>query len=285
MKVDRQPAEGTRRRRAALMLFGFLLVGISGGVPLRAQEDNSENKFGWAYLNRFGRDFTKVFTAPARWDRGDFLTLAAVSGTGLILMALDEEIQDGVQSGRTEFSNSASSFFSLFGNGAALLGLSTVVYVAGEIRHDDGVRKTALLSVESLATTSLLVWTIKIVVGRARPYTGESSGSYRPFSLENSYWSFPSGHAAAAFSVATTIALQTKEVLIDIAAYSLATLAALSRVHDNNHWASDIFVGSAVGYFVGKMIVDLNRPGEKRKVSLGLQCFGGRKALALTIAF
>jgi hypothetical protein len=285
VKLNRQSAEQTRSRAGTFLLFVILLLGMFGGVPLRAQEDDGENRFGWSYLNRFGRDFTEVIKAPSRWDRGDLLTLAAVSGTGLVLMALDQEIQDDVQGRRAESSDSVSAFFTVFGNGAALLGLSTAVYVAGEIGHDDGLRKTALLSVESLATASLLVWTIKVIAGRARPYTGESSGSYHLFTLESDFWSFPTGHAAAAFSVATTIALQTRGVLIDIAAYGLATMAGLARIHDNKHWASDVFIGSALGYFVARKIVDLNRPGKKTNVSLEFQCFGGRQALTLGLAF
>jgi PAP2 superfamily len=260
-------------------------MGVQGAAPLRAEEDKGENRFGWAYLDRFGRDFTEVIKAPSKWDQGDLLMFAAVSGTGLALMALDQEIKDNVQSRRTESSDSASAFFSVFGNGAALLGLSAAIYAAGEIGHNDGFRKTALLSVESLATASLLVWTIKVIAGRARPYTGESSGSYHPFTFESDYMSLPSGHAAAAFSVATTIALQTRGVLIDIAAYGLAAMAGLSRIHDNKHWASDVFIGSALGYFVGRKIVELNRPGKESQVSLGFQCFGGRQALTLNIAF
>ena len=37
--------------------------------------------------------------------------------------------------------------------------------------------------------------------------------------------------------------------------YSIAGLSALSRIHDNAHWASDVFLGSAVGYFFGKALV------------------------------
>jgi len=42
-------------------------------------------------------------------------------------------------------------------------------------------------------------------------------------------------------------------------AYGLATLTALSRVNDNAHWASDVFVGSAIGYFTAKAIVRRHR--------------------------
>jgi membrane-associated phospholipid phosphatase len=283
--MDPQSAPGRKGRRAGILAIGILLYGMSGAVLGRAQESGGESRLDRAFFGRFGRDFTEVIAAPARWDRSDLLTLAAVSGTGLLLMTFDQEIRDWAQGRRTASSDKASSIMKLFGDGAVLLGLSAAIYATGEIGADDGLRKTALLSLESLATTSLLVWTTKVIVGRARPYAEESSCSFHPFSLKSSFWSLPSGHAAAAFSVATTIALQSRSIFVDVVAYTLASLAGLSRIHDNSHWASDVFIGSAVGYFVAKKIADLNRTGEKRIVSLGLQCSAGRQALTLNIAF
>ena len=285
MKLDRQSVAERSGRRAGILAIGVLLFGMAGGVPGLAQGAGGESRLNRAFFCRFGRDFTEVFTGPARWGRGDLLTLAAVSGTGLLLMSFDQEIQDWAQGRRTASSDKTSSLITHFGDGAILLGLSAAVYAAGEIGHSDGLRKTALLSLESLATASLLVWMTKIIVGRARPYTEESSHSFHPFALKSSLWSFPSGHSAAAFSVATTIALQSRSVFVDIVAYGLASLAGLSRVHDNTHWASDVFIGGAVGYFIAKKIADLNRPGEKRTVSLGFQSSRGRQALTLSIAF
>ena len=258
---------------------------MAGGMAGRAQEAGGESRFDRAFFGRFGRDFKAVITAPARWDRGDILTLAGVSGAGLLLMAFDQEIQDWAQARRTEFSDRASSFFTHFGDGGVLLGLSAAVYAAGELSHDDGLRKTALLWLESLATTSLLVWATKVIVGRARPYTDESSWSFHPFALKSSFWSFPSGHAAAAFSVATTIALQSRSVFVDVIAYSLASLAGFARIHDNVHWASDVFIGAAAGYFIARKIVGLNRPGAKSTVRLAFQSSGNRQALTLSVAF
>jgi hypothetical protein len=285
LNLDLQTAAERRCPRAGTLAIGVLLFGMFGVVAGGAQEAGGESRLNRAFFCRFGRDFTEVITAPAHWDRGDLLTLAAVSGSGLLLMAFDQEIQDWAQGGRTASSDKASSFITHFGDGAVLIGLSAAVYAAGEIGHDDGLRKIALLSLESLATASLLVWTIKVLVGRARPYTGESSHSFHPFALKSSLWSLPSGHAAAAFSVATTIALQSRSVFVDVVAYSLASLAGLSRIHDNTHWASDVFIGSLLGYIVAKKIADLNRPGVKKTVSLGFQCSGGRQALTLSIAF
>jgi membrane-associated phospholipid phosphatase len=266
------------------LLMAFLLA-TAGVTPGFAQEAASESRLDGAFLRRFGRDLAEVITGTARWDGGDFLTLAAVSGSGLFLMAFDQKIQDWTQARRDPDSDRVASFLDHFGNGAVLLGIGAAIYGAGEIGHDDGLRRAALLSVESLTAASLLVWAAKVVVGRARPYTDESSGSFHPFALKNSFWSFPSGHAAAAFAVATAIALQSSSGFVDVVAYSLAGLAGLSRIHENSHWASDVFIGSALGFFVAKKIAGLNRPGGRRTVGLQLRCSPGRQAVTLNLAF
>jgi membrane-associated phospholipid phosphatase len=273
------------RRRTGVLAIVFLTSAILAGVPARATETKEEDKLDRTFFVRFGRDFKDVVSSPARWDGRDFLTLAAVSGTGLLLFAFDQNIQDWAQDRRTAGSDRVASFFSFLGDGGVLIGLSASLYAAGEIGHNDGLRKTALLSLESLATASLILWTFKAIAGRARPYTGETSRSFHPFAFKNSYWSLPAGHAAASFSVATVIAERTKSPVVDILAYGLATLVGISRVQENKHWASDVFLGSALGYFVGKKICALNRRKDESMVSLGLDCAGGRRALTLSIAF
>lgn len=275
----------SRSRSLAVLMAGTMLFCLLGKGAGCSETDFAENKLNRAFFARFGRDFKGVVCAPLHWDNRDFLRFAAISGIGLLIYSFDQDIYDWVRENRSPSSEDASSAFSYFGNGGLLLGLAAVLYAAGEISQEDGWRKTALLSIESLATASILVWGMKAVSGRARPYAGESSHSFRPFSFKSRYWSMPSGHAAAAFAVATTIAEQSDEVALDILVYSLATIAGFSRIHDNKHWASDIFIGSAIGYFVGKKISDLNRPGAKQTVSFGFEFSRHSKALTLAIEF
>jgi membrane-associated phospholipid phosphatase len=274
------------RRRVAFLAIGLLIftVGVGSATPHNADR-GEDARLDRAFFVRFGRDFRDVIRSPAHWDGPDFITLAAVSGTGLLLFSFDQAIQDWAQEGRTPGSNKAASVFSFLGNGATLLGLNAIIYAVGELGNNVGLRRTALLSLESLATASAMVWTIKCIVGRARPATGESSRHFHPFSFKNSYWSFPSGHAIASFSVATTIAEQTESPLVDVLAYGLATLVAVSRIHENTHWASDVVIGSALGYFIGKKICDLNKQKGQSELQIGFDCAAGRRALTLSIAF
>lgn len=75
--------------------------------------------------------------------------------------------------------------------------------------------------------------------------------------------SFPSGHTATAFMLATMLHKeygQTRSPFYSIAGYSLATATALSRQLNNKHWFSDVLTGAGIGILsteLGYYLADL----------------------------
>jgi membrane-associated phospholipid phosphatase len=138
---------------------------------------------------------------------------------------------------------------------------------------------------ESWLTAGAFVLGMKAIIGRARPYADLGSHHFKPFSFTPEYHSFPSGHAVSAFAVATVIADQTDFVLVDVLAYVLSTFAAVSRVHESSHWASDAFIGAAIGYFVGKKICYLHRDNNWNNVQVGFCLSPNAKRLTITFSF
>ncbi|MGD8535747.1 MAG: phosphatase PAP2 family protein [Candidatus Aminicenantes bacterium] len=236
-------------------------------------------------MKNFKNDFVGVIASPAGWKKKDFINLSAILGAGLILYAFDQDIQEWMQNNRTSTSDDFFGFITHAGDGGVIAGMLAVLYASGEISRNDSLSKTALLSLESWLTTAVIVSSMKFGFGRARPYTGESSHSFYPFSTSSRYFSFPSGHSSAAFAVFTTIAEQSKSVYVDVLAYSVATLCALSRVHNNKHWASDIFIGAVIGHLVAKKICAFDRARNSKKVSLGFQYTRYSKAITVNISF
>lgn len=265
----------------------FVLISLAGGLPAEAATyaSEEEHKLDGAFFTRLGKDFTDVMTSPKEWEGKDILKFSAVLGTGLLLYAADEDVFEWIRENRTPDSSDKSHVLSSLGDGVFLAGLIGGFYVVGELTHVNSLRKTALLSLESWAITSVIVLSLKTAVGRARPQSGKSSGTFHPFSTRANYTSFPSGHASSAFAVATTIADQTDNTAVDIAAYGLATLVALSRVHDDKHWVSDAFIGSAIGYFVAKKVASLNRPPKQDTLSLSFNFSRDTQAISFHLNF
>jgi len=120
------------------------------------------------------------------------------------------------------------------------------------------MERTALLATESFLVTGLFTTVLKIGIGRPRPdKIGSSSDTFDgPFS---SNVSLPSGHTSTAFAIATVVAHEYEEVpFLAPISYGIATLTGLSRINDNQHWASDVFLGAALGYFTSKTILRLH---------------------------
>ncbi len=252
---------------------------------LFAESDSKKDKLSKEFFLSCKDDFLEVLVSPKEWKGKSLLKFSAIVGAGLLLYALDGDIHQWSQDNRSSFSKDFFGFMDHFGDGGLLLGLMTALYASGEVFHQNSLRKTALLSLESWLTAGIIVRGIKIVSGRARPYTGESSHSFHPFSLRSGFNSFPSGHASSAFAVATVIAEQSEKVYIDILAYSIASLAAISRVHIDKHWPSDILIGSSIGYFVAKKICSLDEDRDSDRVRINLQFSRQRRAVSITFSF
>lgn len=279
---DRPNRERSLWQKVGIALTLICLVGSSG---IYAQQGKGEYRFNKEFFNHFGEDWVGVVSSPLKWNSRDLWNLTAVLGGGALLYTVDENIHDWVQENKTPFSEDASGLVSHFGHGIFLGSLITSLYAGGEIFHSTSLRKTALLSLEGWLTSGVLVLGIKFLTGRARPYTDKRSSAFRPFSLESSFHSFPSGHSSSAFAVASVVAEQTEGDGVDFLVYSLAALAALSRVHDNKHWPSDVFVGSALGYFVGKKICDLRKNSKENSLHLSFHLAGDRQSLTLSLRF
>jgi undecaprenyl-diphosphatase len=110
-----------------------------------------------------------------------------------------------------------------------LLALSTF---GGERAKD-----ASKLSLVSLASGQIVCGLLKASVNRERP---EGNGSSRWNS------SFPSGHAAGAFSLATV--LSNKYPHLRLPFYILAGAVSVSRVYLGAHYPSDVVAGAIIGY-------------------------------------
>jgi membrane-associated phospholipid phosphatase len=153
-----------------------------------------------------------------------------------------------------------------FGDWRFIVPAITAGYVAGDIAGSSAVKRTAVQAAAALATA--LAGGLKYTVGRARPYAVGGSFDFRPFSGASS---FPSGHTAVAFALATAVADQTRDGWSDYVLDGAATLTALSRINDNRHWTSDVLVGGLVGHFSARWVT--RRMGPLRVTPAGLSVY------------
>jgi membrane-associated phospholipid phosphatase len=129
-------------------------------------------------------------------------------------------------------------------------GISAGTYLIGRITGNRHAQETGFLSLEAVANSQFITLVLKEITQRQRPLQGVNHGGF---------WqggsSFPSGHASGSFAVAAVFAYEYRDhIAIPITAYALATVVDISRMSAQQHWLSDIFVGSAVGFLTGRYV-------------------------------
>lgn len=227
------------------------------GSPTTAPADPIVNGDYW--LN-FARIPYEMMTAPLRFTVRDWAIAGFVAVDVAALLFLDKGIKNLTQDHiRGETTDDAANVARQFGEVRTIAGLGAAGYIVGALANDRRLEATSLTALQSYAITAGLTEGIKRVSGRDRPnQSGDQFDFHGPSSASNRK-SFVSGHASHAFSFATVVASEYREsYLVPPLAYGLATLAALSRINDNKHWMSDVVLGSALGFAVGKFSYNLS---------------------------
>lgn len=200
-------------------------------------------------------DAAYILTSPLRIDGKSALIVGAI-GAGIGgLMVADKTIQRAFQENRTEANDEIAKTLETIGFSRTILGANAALIGAGWLfrQHEDGnkLMKTALVSLEAQLFTEGLVGMAKFTVGRARPGAGLGTQTFEPF--EGFDKSFPSSHAARSFAVAAVFADAYPQP-VPFLVYTGAALISLSRIHLNEHFASDVLAGAVLGFVVGKAL-------------------------------
>lgn len=213
------------------------------------------------YVRRLFQDTGTILTSPLRWETRDWLVFAGVGLTTGGLMFADHGIRNYLEKKRNDDTANVSQVFRPFGSfvPAALVAGLHVTGHAFDLPRLKAASADALEA--SLITAGVFVTPMKFLTGRSRPDKNRGSAEYQPFHLGTSLPSFTTAHA---FSVASVLSDHFPHPALSVLAYGLAGAVGLTRIHDDKHWTSDVFLAAAIGTVVGKAVVRLN---EKRRES------------------
>lgn len=215
-----------------------------------------------SYIKSYWVDSKAVASAPFHWKTGEWIAVSAVAGVAILLYTQDKAILAFAQRNqKLSKSPYLKNILDPLGSGLYSLPSLAILYGYGAIWKNDKAKETSLKGLEAFIITGVVVQVIKELGQRHRPYTFlESPNPYLwngPYNLipGASFSSFPSGHSAAAFAVATVISSSYHNIIwVPIVCYTLASLTAIARVVENNHWATDAFIGSAIGFAIGRLV-------------------------------
>ena len=175
-------------------------------------------------------DFAHLFT-PAN---------AVIAGVGGAASAAVHPKDDEIAAKIYEPSGGRYDVFhagATIGDGAEQSALALGMYIIGRASHSARVGALGADLVDAQIVNGVLTQGLKAAVDRKRP-TG-------------SRHSFPSGHTSATFATAAVIQ-QHYGWKVAAPFYALGGYVSLSRMVDNQHWASDVIFGTAVGIVSGR---------------------------------
>jgi membrane-associated phospholipid phosphatase len=182
---------------------------------------------------------------------GDFTHLPTGINLGILgfggVTALAVHTYD--QSVNSHLSGSKAFFYpgKLLGSAPGLVAISLGTYAFGRATDNRTVSHLGMDLLRSAVVSGTLTYAVKLSVRRHRPAGGGGKCC-----------SFPSGHASSTFAFASVLwrHLGWKAA---VPTYTVASYVAMSRLHEDVHFLSDVVFGAAIGIISGRAVVHHDR--------------------------
>jgi membrane-associated phospholipid phosphatase len=190
-----------------------------------------------------------VVPTPARAQFSDNLGWAT-AGAGAALLGsalLDRPLREELFLESNHAADGGARLASALAEPVVLVPTFALAYGAGYFLHDPSVRTGVERATAALAISVAAGGAVKTMIGRVRPDAGADPDAFYPFSTTGRRQSFPSGHTAAAFAVATTLADLAPSPALKVLAIAPAVAVGWSRLYADAHWSSDVVAGALLG--------------------------------------
>ncbi len=255
-------------KRILVLLFLFAASRLYAG----GNDSITYPKLNVTYLKSYYYDSKSFILSPAKWEARQWIGFGAIAGAGVLAYTQDEKIQKYFVTHQSETGDKLAKYvFEPFGNGKYSCMLMAGLYLGGRVAKDKRLAGTSLTAAKAYVVSSVFTMAVKQLTHRHRPYqdnTPDHANWEGPIA-DFHYNSFCSGHSSAAFSIATVYALEYSHTIwVPVLAYTLATGTAVSRLYNNAHWASDVVIGSALGFVTGRFLWKQSRKGNTRLMVL-----------------
>ena len=104
---------------------------------------------------------------------------------------------------------------------------------------------------QSFAYAGITTTVLKVLFGRARPFSNEGPFNFHGFTIKDIWNSLPSGHCTVAAALSETLAADIDQPWAYVTFYGLEGLTVVGRLYADAHWLSDTFAGLIIGNVAG----------------------------------
>jgi membrane-associated phospholipid phosphatase len=189
-----------------------------------------------------------IWTSPFHMHASDAPWWIGFGGATAALVATDHRTSRLLENskGQVSWGNNISKIGATY----TLIPLVAGFYGFGVFTDDPKAREVGVLGAEAMLDSLIVVSVLKPIAGRNRPNTVDDKGAFFDHGA-----SFPSGHAIEVWSLASVISYEYGHTkVVPIIACALAGVVSAARFTAQQHFASDIVAGGAMGWFIGRYV-------------------------------
>ncbi len=219
--------------------------GPAHDVPDTPSPDETQNKLVTLPRAIF-HDQIGLWTSPWKVRYSDATWLVPLGGLTAALFVTDSDFSRHLSANP----NTQTTYRHISEYGAySMAGGAAGTYLLGLVTHNEHQRESGFLSGEAAMDSLIAVEALKLVTGRQRPIQDSGDGQFWKGGA-----SFPSEHAAAAWSIAGIMAHEYPSPFMKFLAYGMASTVSVSRIGAKQHFPSDVLVGAAIGYLSSEYV-------------------------------
>ncbi len=193
-------------------------------------------------------DQKQIWTSPFHMHSGDAKWWIGFGAATAALIATDRRSSNALENSKGQVS--IGNTLSRIGTSYTLLPVVAGFYTFGVFGEDPKAREVGVLGAEALLDGLIVSSVLKPIAGRNRPNAADERGNFFDGGM-----SFPSGHAIESWALASVISYEYGHTkLVPIIACGLAGVVSVARFTAQQHYASDIVAGGAIGWFIGRYV-------------------------------
>jgi membrane-associated phospholipid phosphatase len=216
-------------------LLSFGLRAFADDPPDPSAHVNEQTPAAYTSLKRFPQNLSGNFKALL--SKKNIVPLMIGGAATGIVAPFDHDIRDHVGIGE---SSAIGKVGSVLGGPALVFPTVGSLLIWGQYSENNRFHSFTYSLAQAAVINEGLVDGLKYTIRRTRPDKSENI-------------SFPSGHAATSFMIASVVQ-RYYGWKAGIIGYSAATFIAFSRIREDKHWASDVTAGVTLGYIVGSSV-------------------------------
>jgi membrane-associated phospholipid phosphatase len=197
-------------------------------------------------------DLTRIAVSPIYLRTRDLKWILPLTGATIAAFSTDTTTMRDVVSKDPGFNQTSGNVSDGMRDG--FIAVPVALFGAGQWSHNEHVRETGLLAGEAMVDALVTDEFTKLVSFRERPLVDNAKGNFYIGSSGGINSSFVSGHSMIAWSSAAVMADESHSRWKQILIYAAATGVSVSRVTAQQHFPTDVLLGSAGGFLIGHFV-------------------------------